>query len=144
LLSSRRSDSESAQRQVMKKWPGMLPRWPAEGCRPRKAARIPTDGAIATTRARAAPRCAPFSCVWRRHRIARYISGTMSAPPIAVPRYFTVAEVARALGVGEHRFRALVDAGNGPPVTRLSKCRLLFRDDALTAWLTERGIRLAG
>ncbi len=36
----------------------------------------------------------------------------------------------------------LVDAGNGPPATRLSKGRLLFRDDALAAWLAERGMRL--
>ena len=83
-----------------------------------------------------------FSCVWRRHRIARYISGTMPAPPITVPRYFTVAEVARALGVAQRRFRALVDAGKGPPATRRSKGRLVFRDDALAAWLAERGMRL--
>jgi hypothetical protein len=76
--------------------------------------------------------------------MARYTRGTMPAPPIAVPRYFTVAEVARALGVAQQRFRAMVDAGNGPPATRLSKGRLLFRDDALAAWLAERGMRLVG
>ena len=80
-----------------------------------------------------------LSCVWRRHRIARYISDTMPAPPIAVPRDFTVAEVARALGVAQQRFRAMVDAGNGPPATRLGKGRLPFRDDVLAAWLAERG-----
>jgi hypothetical protein len=36
----------------------------------------------------------------------------------------------------------MIDAGNGPPATRLSKGRLLFRDDALAAWLAERGMRL--
>jgi DNA-binding transcriptional MerR regulator len=66
----------------------------------------------------------------------------MAAPPIAVPRYFTVVEVARALGVAQQRLRALVAAGNGPPATRLSKGRLLFCDDALAAWLAERGVRL--
>ena len=63
----------------------------------------------------------------------------MPAPPIAVPQYFTVAEVARALGVAQHRFRAMIVAGKGPPATRLSKGRLL---DALAAWLAERGMRL--
>jgi hypothetical protein len=38
----------------------------------------------------------------------------MPVMPIAVPRYFTVAEVARALGVAQQRFRAMVDAGKGP------------------------------
>ena len=76
--------------------------------------------------------------------MARYIGGMMPAPPIAVPRYFTVAEFARALGVAQQRIRAMIVAGNGPPATRLSKGRLLFRDDALAAWLAERGMRLAG
>jgi hypothetical protein len=69
--------------------------------------------------------------------MARYTRGMMPAPPITVPRYFTVAEVARALGVAQQRLRALVDAGNGPPATRLSKGRRLFRDDALGAWPTK-------
>jgi hypothetical protein len=76
--------------------------------------------------------------------MARYTRGMMPAPPVVVPRYFTVAEVARALGVAQQRFRAMIVAGNGPPVTRLSKGRLLFRDDALVAWLAERGMRLVG
>jgi hypothetical protein len=38
----------------------------------------------------------------------RYTRGMMPAPPITVPRYFTVAEVARALGVAQHRFRAQI------------------------------------
>jgi hypothetical protein len=44
--------------------------------------------------------------------------------------------------VAQQRFRAMVDAGKGPLATRLSKGRLLFRDDALAAWLAERGMRL--
>ena len=74
--------------------------------------------------------------------MARYTRGTMLAPPIVVTRYFTVAEVARALGVAQQRFGAQIEAGNGPPAKRLSKGRLLFRDDALAAWLAERGMRL--
>ena len=38
----------------------------------------------------------------------------------------------------------MIVAGNGPPATRLSKGRLLFRDDALAAWLAERGMCLVG
>jgi excisionase family DNA binding protein len=105
------------------------------GDRPERRGMAATRGGANRTRGRP-------SCVWRRHRMACYIGDTMPTPPVTVPRYFTVAEVARALGVAQRRFRAMVDAGKGPPATRLSKGRLLFRDDALAAWLAERGMRL--
>ena len=70
----------------------------------------------------------------------------MAAPPIAVPRYFTVVEVARALGVAQQRLRALVAAGNGPPGAGCCSAMTLWRRgwrSGVCAWSLDWGAVLA-
>ena len=66
----------------------------------------------------------------------------VSVVAVNAGRHLTFVEAARALGMRQQAFRAIIAAGKGPPVTRLSGGgRLLFPEDALAAWAAERGVR---